>query len=264
MYVAYWPQRQAKTNKFQNLSSHHHQQQEKQRCINLAHSILIYFPHLLYLIMVSVAQDETACLHQSEDDEDEDADDEFADQEFDNILAEAGEDIQLLHDCAVREAVTYVVCDLVDKVVQQIEPPTNERRIQMYDFFKERLADKSWKTNQRFPKAGSNEELDQLIQRLKFKRRTDASALWRDYKSSNGIIGQIKISTSKEAFASGFDASFAPRFRDDDAAGGSLARVARGFDASSHCGYDASSRRDGDGGFASGFDTSFIAPRLLS
>jgi hypothetical protein len=154
--------------------------------------------------MVSVAQDETACLHQSEDDEDEDADDEFADQEFDNILAEAGEDIQLLHDCAVREAVTYVVCDLVDKVVQQIEPPTNERRIQMYDFFKERLADKSWKTNQRFPKAGSNEELDQLIQRLKFKRRTDASALWRDYKSSNGIIGQIKISTSKEALLNDF------------------------------------------------------------
>jgi hypothetical protein len=98
----------------------------------------------------------------------------------------------------VREAVTYVVSDLVDKVVQQSQPPANERRVQMYDFFSKRLADKSWKSNKRFPKAGSNKELDQLISRLKFKRRTDASALWQDYKSSKGIIGQIKISTSKE------------------------------------------------------------------
>jgi hypothetical protein len=42
-------------------------------------------------------------------------------------------------------------------------------------------------------------------------------------------------------FASGFDASFAPRFRDDDAAGGSLAR---GFVASSHPGFDASGHNE--------------------
>jgi hypothetical protein len=137
-----------------------------------------------------------------EDDEDED--DEFADEEFDKILAEAGDDNQLLRDCAVREAVTYVVCDLVDKVVEKIQPPNNERRIQMFDFFARRLADKSWKTNKRFPKVGSNKELDQLILRLKFKRRTDASALWRDYKSSNGIVAQIKISTSKKALLNDF------------------------------------------------------------
>jgi hypothetical protein len=153
--------------------------------------------------MALIAEDETVCLYyQSEDYEDED--DEFADEEFDKILAEAGDDIQLLHDCAVREAVTYVVCDLVDKVVQQIQPPTNERRIQMYAFFAKQLADKSWKPNQRLPKAGSNEKLDQLILRLKFKRRAEISALWREYKRSNGIIGQIKISTSKEALLKDF------------------------------------------------------------
>ncbi len=81
-----------------------------------------------------------------EDDEDED--DEFADEEFDKILAEAGDDNQLLRDCEVREeAVTYVVCDLVDKVVKKIQPPNNERRIQLFDFFAKRLADESWKTN---------------------------------------------------------------------------------------------------------------------
>jgi hypothetical protein len=45
--------------------------------------------------------------------------DKFANGELDTILAEIGDDIQLLRDCAVREAVTYVVCDLVDKVVQK-------------------------------------------------------------------------------------------------------------------------------------------------
>jgi hypothetical protein len=125
-------------------------------------------------------------LDPCEDDEDED--DEFADEELDKILAEAGDDIQLLRDCAVREAVTYVVAGMVDKVIEQVHPPSNERRILMFDFFAKRLADKSWKQNKRFPKAGSNKELDRLILRLKFKRRTDASALWRDYKSSNGIV----------------------------------------------------------------------------
>jgi hypothetical protein len=78
----------------------------------------------------------------------------------------------------VREAVTYKVCNFVDKAVQQIQAPSNDSRIQLYDFFKKQLADKSWKTNQRFPKAGLNEELDQLILRLKFKRSADLSALW--------------------------------------------------------------------------------------
>ncbi len=87
--------------------------------------------------MVSIPDDdlfETVCSYQSEDDEDED--EEFVDGEFDNILAKTGDGIQLLSNCAVREAVTYVVCDLVDKAVQKIQPHTNDRRIQMYDFFK--------------------------------------------------------------------------------------------------------------------------------
>jgi hypothetical protein len=97
-------------------------------------------------------------------------------------VAEAGDNLQILRDCAVRKAVTYVVCDLVDKVIQQSQPPANERCIQMYDLFPKQLADKYWKSNKQFPKAGSNEELDQLITRLKLKRRT---MLWQDYKSSN-------------------------------------------------------------------------------
>jgi hypothetical protein len=145
--------------------------------------------------MVSIALDDDDI---PSSDASEEETDEFADEEFDKLVAEAGDDRHILGDCAVREAVTYVVCDLVDKVVQRSQPTAEERRIQIYDFFTKRLADKSWKSNQRFPKAGSNKELDQLITRLKFKRRTDASALWRDYKSSKGIIGQIKISTSKE------------------------------------------------------------------
>ena len=40
------------------------------------------------------------------EDEDDNEDDEFADEELDKILAEAGDDTQLLRDCAVREAVT--------------------------------------------------------------------------------------------------------------------------------------------------------------
>jgi hypothetical protein len=58
-------------------------------------------------------------------------------------LAKTGDGIQLFHDGAIREAVTYVVCDLVDKVVQKMQHHTNDSRIQMYNFFKEGLADKS-------------------------------------------------------------------------------------------------------------------------
>jgi hypothetical protein len=93
--------------------------------------------------MVSISEDELSkmvCLYQPEDDKDED--DKFPDGELDFKLAKTGEGIQLLHDCAVREAVTYGVCDLVDKVIQKMQLPTTDRRIQMYSFFKKRLCDK--------------------------------------------------------------------------------------------------------------------------
>jgi hypothetical protein len=57
------------------------------------------------------------------------------------------------------------------------------------------------KTNQEFPKVGFR--TDQLVLWLKFKRRTDASALG-DYKRSKGIMARIRISTSKEALLKDF------------------------------------------------------------
>ena len=106
----------------------------------------------------------------SEDDEAKD--DEFAIDKFDKILAEADDGIQLLCDYAdVREAVTYVVSTLVYKVMEWVLLSTNKRRFEMFDYFAKQLADRLWKANKGFPEAGSNKELDQLIQRLiKFKR----------------------------------------------------------------------------------------------
>jgi hypothetical protein len=113
------------------------------------------------------------------------------------LLAQAGNDDMLLRDCDVREVVAYTLFGLVDKVVRRIEPPAKEKRVKMYSFFTKRLAgDPPWRTTQRLPKVGTDKELDELVKMLKFKKRTHVSTLWREYKKSKGILGQLKISTS--------------------------------------------------------------------
>jgi hypothetical protein len=67
----------------------------------------------------------------------------------------------------------------------------------MYGFFAKRFSgNPPWSSTKRLPKIGTDKELDGLVTRLKFNKRTQVSTLLREYKKSKGILAQLKISTS--------------------------------------------------------------------
>jgi hypothetical protein len=119
---------------------------------------------------------------------------EFEDAEFDMLLAQAGDDHTLMRECAVREA---DATKRLNELAQQIDPPAKEKRVQMYGFFKKRFSgDPPWSSMKRLPQVGMDKELDELVKKLRFVKRTQVSTLLREYKKSKGIMAQLKISTS--------------------------------------------------------------------
>jgi hypothetical protein len=54
----------------------------------------------------------------------EEEDDEYADEEFDKLVSDAGDDLHIFRDCAVREAVTYVVVTWLIKSFNKVSLPT--------------------------------------------------------------------------------------------------------------------------------------------
>jgi hypothetical protein len=116
---------------------------------------------------------------------------EFEDAEFDLLLAQAGDDDTLMRQFAAREAEAI---NHLKESVEQIDP---SKRVQMYGFFAKRFSgNPPWSSMKRLPKVGTDKELDGLVEKLKFRKRTQVSTLLREYKKSKGILAQLKISTS--------------------------------------------------------------------
>jgi hypothetical protein len=110
----------------------------------------------------------------------------FEDAEFDMLLAQAGDDETLMHEFAAREAEAI---SQLNKLAEQIDP---SKRVQMYGFFAKRFSgNPPWSSTKRLPKIGTDKELDALVTRLKFQKRTQVSTLLREYKKSKGILAQL-------------------------------------------------------------------------
>jgi hypothetical protein len=103
-----------------------------------------------------------------------------------------------LEDAANAERsfeVSEVLEELIDKALYGGR--TEKIRDVLFEFFSRQIKEKKWALNKRMPRELRQVEFDELIAKLKIKRRY-ASSIWRQYQDNRGVKSTIKITETED------------------------------------------------------------------